>query len=94
VTEMNGNNREQDRENGNNLHPSLSEVEMSYVVEAGGGRFVGVMKQISGEMESIVLFVSPQTRTTLALQSSRLTAAAVREQLAESDAAFIQAGSK
>jgi hypothetical protein len=92
--EMNRNNRAQDHENGNNLHLSLSEVEMSSIIEAGGGRYVGVMNEIPGKMESIVLFVSPQTRTTLALPSSRLTVAAVREQLAESDAAFNQAGSK
>jgi hypothetical protein len=92
--EMNGNNRAQDHESGINLHLSLNEVEMSSIIEAGGGRYVGVMKEIPGKMESIVLFVSPQTRTTLALPSSRLTVAAVREQLAESDAAFSQAGSK
>jgi len=66
----------------------LSEVEMSSIVEAGGGRYVGVLKEIPEKMESIVLFISPQTRTTLGIPISRLTVEAVREQLAESNAAF------
>jgi hypothetical protein len=52
------------------------------------------MNEIPGKVESVVLFTSPQTRSTLGLPSSRLTAEAVREQLAESDAAFNQAGAK
>jgi hypothetical protein len=72
--------------------PLLSEAEMSSIVEAGGGKYVGVM--IPGRMESIVLFISPQTRTTLGLPISGLTAEAVRAQLAESDAAFNGDGSK
>jgi hypothetical protein len=91
---MNGNNMEQHRDSGKNLHPPLSEGEASSIVEAGGGRYVGVIKEIPGKMESIVLFASPQTRSTLGLPSSRLTVAAVREQLAESDAAFKPAASK
>jgi hypothetical protein len=47
-----------------------------------------LMNEIAGKVESIVLFTSPQTRSTLALPSSRLTVAAVREQLDKSDAAF------
>ena len=66
----------------------LSEVEMSSIVEAGGGRYVGVLKEIPEKMESIALFISPQTRTTLGIPISRLTVEAVREQLAESNAAF------
>jgi hypothetical protein len=72
----------------------LSEAEMRSIVEAGGGRYVGVMHQIPGKTEAIVLFTSPQTRSTLGLSSSRLTVEAVREQLAESAAAFNQAGSE
>jgi len=45
-------------------------------------------------MESIVLFISPQTRTTLGIPISRLTAAAVFERLAESNATFNETGSK
>jgi len=71
----------------------LNEAEMSSIVEAGGGKYVGVLKEIPGRMESIVLFVSPQTRSTLGIPTSRLTVEAVREQLAESDAAFAEAGS-
>jgi hypothetical protein len=67
---------------------------MCSIVETGGGRYVGVMNEIPGKVESVVLFTSPQTRSTLGLPSSRLTVEAVREQLAESDAAFNQAGAK
>jgi hypothetical protein len=76
------------------MPPLLSEVEMSSIVEAGGGKYVGIMNVFPGKMESIVLFISLQTKTTLGLPSSRLTAEAVREQLAESDAAFNGSGSK
>jgi hypothetical protein len=72
----------------------LSEAEMSSIVEAGGGKYVGVLSEIPDKMESIILFISPQTRTTLGIPVSRLSVEAVREQLAESDAAFTQAGSK
>ena len=67
---------------------------MSSIVEAGGGKYVGMMNEIPGRMESIVLFISPQTKSTLGLPISGLTAEAVREQLAESDAAFNGSGSK
>jgi hypothetical protein len=53
-----------------------------------------VLSEIPEKMESIVLFISPQTRTTLGIPISRLTVDAVCEQLAESDAAFAEAGSK
>ena len=76
------------------MPPLLSEAEMSSIVEAGGGKYVGIMNEIPGKMESIVLFISPQTKTTLGLPSSRLTAQAVRKQLAESDAVFSAEGSK
>ena len=72
----------------------LSEAEMSSIVEAGGGKYVGVLSEIPEKMESIILFISPQTRTTLGIPVSRVTVEAVREQLAESDAAFTEAGSK
>jgi hypothetical protein len=72
----------------------LSEEELSSIVAAGGGRYVGVLKEIPGKMESVILFISPRTRTTLGLAISRLTVEAVREQLAESDAAFAGAGAK
>jgi hypothetical protein len=72
----------------------LNEAEMSSIVEAGGGKYVGVLNEIPEKMESIVLFISPQTRTTLGIAISRLTVEAVREQLTESDAAFAEAASK
>src|ERR1700723_2544402 len=65
-----------------------SEAEMSLIVEAGGGKYVGVLMAIPDKMESIILFISPQTRTTLGVPIPKLTVEAVREQLAESNAAF------
>jgi hypothetical protein len=65
-----------------------NETEFSSIVAAGGGRYVGILKEIPDKMESIVLFTSPRTRTTLGLPISRLTVEAVREHLAESDAVF------
>lgn len=41
-------------------HLSLNEAERSSIVEAGGGKYIVVLKGIPGRMESIVLFVSPQ----------------------------------
>jgi hypothetical protein len=73
---------------------SLSEAEASSIVQAGGGKFVGFFDGIPERMESIVLFISPQTKTTLSIPISRLTAHAVFEQLAESNAAFSETDSK
>jgi hypothetical protein len=70
---------------------SSNKTEISSSVEAGGGKYVGVLKEIPGRIESIVLFISPETRSTLGIPMSRLTVAAVREQLAESNAAFAEA---
>jgi hypothetical protein len=70
----------------------LSDAEISSIVEAGGGRYVGALSEIPDKMESVILFISPQTRTTLGIPMSRLTVDAVRKQLAESDAAFAEAG--
>jgi hypothetical protein len=72
----------------NGTDPDLNEAEISSVVETGGGRYLGVLKEVSQETEAIVLFISRQTRSTLAIPISRLTVQAVRRQLAESDAAF------
>lgn len=94
VTELDRKNMQRHCETGSNRLPTLSEAEMCSIVEAGGGRYIGVMNEIPGKIESIVLFTSPQTRSTLGLLSSHLTVAAVREQLAESDAAFNQHRSK
>jgi len=80
---------------GRNAMPlHLSEAEMFSIVEAGGRSYVGVLSEIPEKMESIVLFNSPQTRTTLGVPMSRLTLEAVRERLAESNAAFNAADSK
>jgi len=72
--------------------PNLGETEFSSIVAAGGGKYVGVLKEIPNKMESVVLFNSPRTRTTLGIRISSLTVEAVREHLAESDAAFANAG--
>jgi hypothetical protein len=72
----------------------FGETEFSSIVVAGGGKYVGVLKEIPDKMESLVLFNSPRTRTTLAIPISHLTAEAVREHLAESDAAFAAVGTK
>ena len=81
-------------ERGNAVTLPPSEAEMSLIVEAGGGKYVGVLMAIPDKMESIILFMSPQTRTTLGVPISRLTVEAVREQLAESNAAFADSSSK
>ena len=94
LTELNRKNMPRHDERGSDMPRDFSEAEMSWIVEAGGGRYVGVMNEIPGNVECIVLFTSPQTRSTLALPSSRLTVKAVREQLAKSDAAFNDAASK
>jgi hypothetical protein len=66
----------------------LSEAEISSIVEAGGGKYVGILLAIPQKVESVILYISPQTRTTLAIPISCLTVEAVRKQLAESNAAF------
>lgn len=70
------------------------EMEFASIVAAGGGRYVGVWKEFPNKMESVVLFSSPRTKTTLGIPISRLTAEAVREHLAESDATFARVGAK
>jgi len=94
VTELNRKTMRQSDERGSSMPRTLSEAEMRSIIETGGGRYVGVMNEIPGKVESIVLFTSRQTRSTLALPSSRLSVEAVREQLAKSDAAFNDAASK
>ena len=78
----------------NKITMRSSEDEMSSIVEAGGGKYVGIVMAIPGKIESIILFISPTTKTTLGVPISRLTVEAVREQLAESDAAFAEKSSK
>ena len=72
----------------------LGEMEFSSIVTAGDGKYVGVLKEIPNKMESLVLFNSPRTRTTLGIPISSLSVEAVTEHLAESDAAFVEAGPK
>jgi hypothetical protein len=70
------------------MDPSLNEADISSIVEAGGGRYIGVLKKVPQKSEAIVLFISPKTKSTLAIPISQLTVEAVRKQLAESNAAF------
>jgi hypothetical protein len=76
------------------MSESLRETEIRLIVENAGGRYVGVLRDTLERTEMIVLFVSPQTRTTLSIPFSCLTVEAVREQIAESDAAFAGPASK
>lgn len=70
------------------MNSSLNEAEISAIVEAGGGKFVGILKGVPEKSETIVLFISRVTKSTLCIPILRLTVEAVRKQLAESDAAF------
>ena len=72
----------------------LGEMELACILEAGGGRYVRILTEIPNKMESLILFNSPRTRTTLGIPLSRLTMEAVREHLPESDATFARAGTK
>jgi hypothetical protein len=67
---------------------NLTEYEIALIVIAGGGRYVGLFHNIPGKMETVVLFASPQTKTTLGLRMSRFNAEAVRERIAKSDELF------
>lgn len=71
-----------------------SEPEIASIIEAGGGKYVGVLMTITKKIESVVLFISPQSKTTLGIPISRLTVEAVRMELAESNAAFAKHSSK
>lgn len=74
--------------------PPLSETEMSPIFGTGGGRYIGFLREVPGKMEPIVLFISPQARTTLGIPITRLAVEAVCEQLAQSNAEFSETGSK
>ena len=71
--------------------PDLTEQEIALIVTAGGGRYVGLLQNIPGRMETVILFASPQTETTLGLCMSRFNVEAVRERIAESDELFAKA---
>ena len=71
-----------------------SEAEIASIIEAGGGKYVGILMAIPKKMESVILFISPQSGTTLGIPISRLTVEAVSKQLAHSDAAFAKYPSK
>jgi len=71
--------------------PDLTEQEIALIVTTGGGRYVGLSQNIPGRMETVILFASPQTETTLGLRMSRFNVAAVRERIAKSDELFAKA---
>ena len=73
---------------------NLTECQIALIVATGGGRYVGLLEKIPGKIETVVLFRSPQTGTTLGLCVSRLNTEAVREQIAESDEVFAKAAQK
>ena len=66
----------------------LREAEIVALVAAAGASYVGMMDEIPGKTEAIVLFSSRRTKSTLAISISHLTIEAVRAHLAESDEAF------
>jgi hypothetical protein len=55
--------------------PDLTEQEIALIVTAGGGRYVGLLQNIPGRLETVILFASPQTETTLGLRMSRFNVA-------------------
>jgi len=67
---------------------TMTEQQLALVVAAGGGRYVGLLEKIPGGMETVILFDSPQTGTTLGLGVSRFNVEAVRERIAKSNALF------
>lgn len=66
----------------------LTERLIAAIVAAGGGRYVGLLPAIPGTMETLVLFASQQTRTTLSLPLSRLSVRVVRARVSRSDQLF------
>ena len=74
--------------------PDLTEQEIALIVTAGGGRYVGLLQSIPGRMETVILFASVQTQTTLGLYMSRFNVEAVRECIAESDELFAKAAAR
>jgi len=68
--------------------PGLSESLITRIVAAGGGRYVGLLDESDGWRETLVLFASLRTRSTLALPLSRLCVRAVRARIAKSDRLF------
>lgn len=68
--------------------PSSVEMLCRIMVETGGGIFAGLWPAIHGRAESLVLFNSPNTGTTLGCPVSKLSAELVRLKIAASDAAF------
>jgi hypothetical protein len=70
--------------------PVLSAKEnlLKIQVELGGGIFRAYWDADMRGIEPMVLFDSPQTKSTLGLPVSKVSASAVREQIRKSDAAF------
>lgn len=61
-------------------------VRLRALVEAGGGKWLGIQETV--EPPALVLFNSPNTKTTLAMYEDLVTEDSVRAKLAHSDRAF------
>lgn len=61
--------------------------ELRLDVEAGGGKWVGLQEDLTGE-NALVLFDSPVTHTTLALPWPDVTAESVRKRIERSNRKF------
>jgi len=71
---------------------AAQEICYKIMVELGGGRFKGIQAGFRNRygvwVVPLVLFDSPVSLTTLAISAPRLSARAVREHIAKSDALF------
>lgn len=68
--------------------PSIKTLHLQAMVELGGGVFRAHWDAEMIGIEPMVLFDSPKTKSTLGLPVSKVSAAAVREQIRKSDEAF------
>jgi hypothetical protein len=57
-------------------------------IECGGGIYKGIWPAIPGRSEKLILFNSPETRSTLALVASEVSVENVREKIRESNIQF------
>ncbi len=75
------------------VREAYEEEKIKKAVQDGGGKFVSVM-DCSPYAENLVLFNSPATGSTLALEVSLCTADAVKKRITESDETFKAAANK
>ena len=71
---------------------ATQEILYKIMTELGGGRFRGIQRGFRNRhgrwVEALALFDSPATKTTLAIPVSQISAHAVRQHIAKSDAQF------